>query len=369
MTMQPKAASRFPHRAKRATSAVSLWLGLLGLPATLCFIFPGPLSTPDLRVHYPMEFLRGLTQGGLFVGLALGLVGLLFAGQRLRACAGIVLAALALALGGGYAQPSELSLDAPVIGLDFLVLDLFVLCLLFVPLERALGKPQPVLRRGWKVDLLHFALCHALVGLIAAASVLPARLLFSWLLDFEFRRVIAAWPLWLQFVLVVMVVDLTCYWVHRAFHAVPVLWRFHAVHHSVEQMDWLAGSRQHLGDIIATRAAGFVPVFVLGFADVAVYAYILLISFHAVFIHANARVEFGWFGRLLASPKFHHWHHTADPSAIDKNFAVLLPLWDMLFGTALWRKDWPQNYGLAGGQMPETWLGQLAYPFRKERHA
>jgi sterol desaturase/sphingolipid hydroxylase (fatty acid hydroxylase superfamily) len=343
---------------------------LLGLPAVLCFIFPGPLSTPELRVHYPMEFLRGLTQGGLLVGLGLGMIGLLFKGQRVRAGFGAALAVIALALGGGYAQPVEGDLlQAPVIGLDFLLLDLFALCLFFVPLERWLGKPQPVLRRGWRVDLLHFGLSHVLVGLIAAATVVPAHLLFSWLLDFEFRREIASWNPSLQFVLVVIVVDFTCYWVHRAFHAIPVLWRFHAVHHSVEQMDWLAGSRQHLGDIVLTRALGFVPVYVLGFADVAVYAYILLISFHAVFIHANARIEFGWLGRLIASPKFHHWHHTDDPAAIDKNFAVLLPVWDDLFGTALWRKDWPKAYGLAGGQMPETWLGQLAHPFRRNRKA
>ncbi|MBK9975194.1 MAG: sterol desaturase family protein [Planctomycetes bacterium] len=359
--------SRWPHRLKCAVSAIALWLGLLGLLAVFCFLFPGPLSTPEMRVHYPMEFLRGLTQGGLLVGLALGLTGLFFATQRLRSAIAVLLAGAALALGGGYAQPWGDTLDAPVIGLDFLVLDLFALCLLFVPLERALGKPQPVLRRGWRVDLVHFGVCHALVGLIAAASVVPAHVLFSWALDFEFRQQIAAWNPVVQFVLVVLVVDFTCYWLHRAFHAVPFLWRFHAVHHSIEHMDWLAGSRQHLGDILVTRAAGFVPVFVLGFADVAVYAYILLISFHAVFIHANARVGLGWFGRVLTSPRYHHWHHTDQAGLLDKNFAVLLPVWDVLFGTALWRKDWPESYGLSGDGMPESWLGQLIAPLRRQR--
>lgn len=354
-----------PCLLKSATSAIALWLGLLGLPAVFCFIFPGPLSTPELRVHYPMEFLRGLTQGGLLVGLALGLVGLLFAGQRLRAGAGVALVCAGLVLGGGYAQPAGEVLNAPVIGLDFLLLDLFILCLLFVPLERALGKPQPVLRRGWGVDLVHFGTSHALVGLLAAASVVPARALFGWALGLEFRHQIAAWNPVLQFALVVLVVDFTTYWVHRAFHRVPLLWRFHAVHHSSEQMDWLAGSRQHLGETVVTRAVGFVPVFVLGFADVAVYAYILFISFHAVLIHANARIEFGWFERVLTSPRYHHWHHTGQPELIDKNFAVLLPLWDVLFGTALWRKDWPARYGLADGAMPESWLGQLVAPLRR----
>ena len=61
--------------------------------------------------------------------------------------------------------------------------------------------------------------------------------------------------------------DFTQYWVHRTFHAVPALWRFHAVHHSAEQMDWLAGSRLHLVDIAVTRGLTYVPIYVLGFAE------------------------------------------------------------------------------------------------------
>ena len=70
-----------------------------------------------------------------------------------------------------------------------------------------------------------------------------------------------------QFVLLIAVTDFTQYWVHRAFHAVPLLWRFHAVHHSADHMDWLAGSRLHLVDIAITRGLTYVPIYVLGFAD------------------------------------------------------------------------------------------------------
>jgi sterol desaturase/sphingolipid hydroxylase (fatty acid hydroxylase superfamily) len=318
-----------------------------------------------LRAWYPMPFIRGLIQGGLVVSVVLGAVSLALPGQRIRGLCALVLCGGAFALGGGYAQPVEDSFDAPVIGLDFLLLDLFALCVLFVPLERMLGRRQKVMREGWQVDFTHFVISHALVGVIAALAVAPAQLLFGWLMDFEYRATVAALNPVLQFALVVLVVDFTCYWVHRAFHAIPWLWRFHAVHHSVTEMDWLAGSRQHLGDVIATRAIGFIPVFVLGFADIAIYAYILLISFHAVFIHANMRISIGPIGRVISSPKFHHWHHADAPEAIDKNFAILLPIWDTIFGTAHWTKAWPQAYGLSNQQVPTGWLGQHAYPFRR----
>ena len=81
--------------------------------------------------------------------------------------------------------------------------------------------------------------------------------------------------------------ELASYWAHRAFHRVPFLWRFHAIHHSVEQLDWLAGSRLHVVDVVLTRLAGFLPVFVIGFAPEAVYGYLMFVSFHAVYIHAN----------------------------------------------------------------------------------
>jgi sterol desaturase/sphingolipid hydroxylase (fatty acid hydroxylase superfamily) len=354
-------------RASKAVIGTAMWLGLMAIPAVLCLMFPGPLSTESLREHYPMPFIRGLIQGGIFVAAGLGLISLALKGQRLKGVAALVLALGALALGGGYAEPVEGTFDAPVIGLDFLLLDLFALGVLFVPLERWLGKRQKVLREGWGVDLAHFAASHVTIGIASALVVAPAHLLFSWLLDYPYRDWVASLNPVLQFVLVVLVVDFTCYWVHRAFHSVPWLWRFHAVHHSAREMDWLAGSRLHLGDILITRAIGFIPVFVLGFSQGPIYAYILLVSFHAVLIHANARIRFGWLDRVITSPKFHHWHHTDNPAAIDKNFAVLVPIWDDLFGTAWRTKEWPTSYGLFSGEMPESWLGQLVHPFRRKR--
>jgi lathosterol oxidase len=155
---------------------------------------------------------------------------------------------------------------------------------------------------------------------------------------------------------------------------VPVLWRFHATHHSSRAIDWLAGSRLHVVDVLATRGLVLVPVFLLGFAQPALYAYLVFVSFHAVFIHANVRFRFGWLDFVIATPRAHHWHHAVAP--VDKNFAVHLPVLDRLFGTQHLPRDvsgedsmerWPAAYGIEGHPVPEGWWSQLRHPFRKSR--
>jgi lathosterol oxidase len=131
-------------------------------------------------------------------------------------------------------------------------------------------------------------------------------------------------------------------------------------------MDWLAGSRLHLVDVAVTRALSYVPTYLLGFAEAPLFAYIAFVSIQATFIHANLRWELAWLGRFLATPQFHHWHHGAEPDAVDVNFAVHLPVLDRLFGTHhLPRGRWPAAYGLASGErMPSGWFAQLVAPFR-----
>jgi lathosterol oxidase len=147
---------------------------------------------------------------------------------------------------------------------------------------------------------------------------------------------------------------------------VPWLWRFHAVHHSSRALDWLAGSRLHLVDAVLTRALVLLPLSVLGFAEGALGAYLVFVSFHAVFIHANVRFRLSAIEPYLVTPRFHHWHHAAEAEARDRNFAVHLPWLDRLFGTVHFPGDaWPSSYGLTGEAVPGGYLGQLAYPFAR----
>jgi sterol desaturase/sphingolipid hydroxylase (fatty acid hydroxylase superfamily) len=347
------------------TLAVSL--GWLGLGAVLALHFPQYLSAPDLRTAYPMPVIRGLIDAVLAGAAVFGVISLILSRRKSRGLLALGLAGATLALGGSRVPIDGPIGDAPYVALDWFLLKIFVLALLFVPLERLFARvDQRVFRAGWRTDLAHFGASHLLIQATVLLTMVPAAVLFHWAVSDRLQAAVASQPLWLQFVEALVVADLFAYGAHRLFHAVPWLWRFHAIHHSSERLDWLAGSRLHIVDIVVTRAAGFVPLYVLGFAEGALYAYLTWASFHAVFVHANVRFTFGPLRYVLATPQFHHWHHSA--TEYNHNYAVHLPLIDRIFGTYHLPGDaWPGEYGIAGRAVPEGYLRQLAYPFRRRR--
>ncbi|GIX18461.1 MAG: hypothetical protein KatS3mg120_0137 [Erythrobacter sp.] len=164
-----------------------------------------------------------------------------------------------------------------------------------MPLEGAfpLRRGQGAFRRGWLTDTQYFFASHVLAQVMSVAVLAPAVALGAVLALPQAHAAVEGLPWLVQWAMCVLVADLAQYGVHRAFHAVPLLWRFHKVHHSVEAMDWLAGSRLHLVDVIVTRGLVLLALLVAGFAESVVYAYLALVSFHAVFIHANFRAEMG----------------------------------------------------------------------------
>ena len=363
-------AARRAQLGKRSAVASGL-LGALAVLGELCFLLPDQLVVREALPFYKanIEVFRGILQAAIVASFATGAAGVLLLRSRSHGLLGIGLGLVALALGGADAEPLAIAGHPWLsVGLDYFVLELLVLGLLFIPLERLFAlRRQRIFRPGWQTDLKHFFVSHAGVQILSLLAMIPAQALFAWAVDLEFQRAVAAQPLALQFLEIVLVIDLVTYWVHRAFHRVPWLWSFHAIHHSSLQLDWLAGSRMHVVDVLVTRFAAFVPVFLLGFAKPAFYAYLVFATFHTVFIHANVRWRWPGLRWLVTTPEFHHWHHTSDEEGIDKNFAIFLPAIDRVFGTAHMPGHWPRRYGTAKFQPPETWLGQLAYPFRRRR--
>ncbi len=350
------------------SGVLSVALAALGGGAVLCLLFPWLLTTPDARALYPLPLVRALIHAFLVAGFGLGVLSVALRGPRTLGLVGVVLAVAAALAGGARAPVGALRATPGYLGLDWFLLNLLLLALVFVPLERLFPRraDQPVFRPEWPTDLGYFAVSHLLVQVTVLLTLAPATLLFAWAARPGVQAAVAAQPLAVQFVEIVVVADLAEYVVHRLFHRVPWLWRFHRIHHSARALDWLAGSRLHLVDIVLTRGLSFVPLYVLGFAPPALYAYLIFVSFHAVLIHANVRFRLRAIEWLVVTPRFHHWHHALDAAATDTNFAVHLPVIDRLFGTCYFPTGrWPAAYGVAGAPVPEGWLRQLVLPFRR----
>jgi lathosterol oxidase len=352
----------------KISGVLSLVLGTLGFGAVLCLRYPDWLTTPEMRALYPMDLVRALIQLALTLAFAFGVLNtVLNRRPRSFGMAGMAMAVLATLLGGAGVSIGDVVGRQAYVGLDWFILNLFFLALVFVPLERIFAhRPQRIFREGWRTDLAHFFVSHVGVQITVLLTMIPAALFFRWVVDSRLQLAVAAQPLWLQFLEALLLADLFAYFSHRLFHAVPVLWRFHSIHHSARSLDWLASSRLHVVDIVVTRAVAFVPLYVMGFSPEAIYPYLVFASLQGILIHSNLRFGFGPLRHLLVTPQFHHWHHTSQPEHVDENFTIHLPVIDRIFGTHhLPEGQWPDRYGIEGNPVPSGYLPQLVHPFRR----
>ena len=350
----------------KISSVIALSLGILSLLGVLAFHFPQYLTTPDLRHKYSVDVLRQLLLAALLIagGIALGNVIL----GRLRNIniVAFALVVAATAMGGSRVPVGNFPDHTPYIGLDWFILDLLGSTLIFVVIEKLfpLYKGQSLFRKEWQTDLKHFAVNHFIVGLALLVVNFLLHHLFGWLASSHFQQAVRDISFVPQLLLCILVADLAQYWTHRAYHEVPFLWRFHAVHHSVKTMDWLAGSRQHMLELIFTRVCVLAPLYILGFSEGVMNAYIIVVGFQAVFNHANVHLPWGPLKYLVVTPDFHHWHHASDDEAIDRNYAAHYAFLDYLFGTAVKSaKKFPEKYGVVGDYMPDGFVRQQLFPF------
>jgi sterol desaturase/sphingolipid hydroxylase (fatty acid hydroxylase superfamily) len=346
---------------------VALGLGFLCLLGVIAFHFPEYLTTPELRHQYSVDVLRQAMFGALLVAGAISLANLVLGVRRRLNLLALAVVFTAVALGGSRVTVGDFPDNTPYIGLDWFILDLLGSTLIFVAIEKLLPlrKGQPVFRLEWQTDLKHFAVNHFLVGLILLTVNFVIHHGFGWMVQHDFQ--LAVQRIWFvpQLLLCILVADLAQYWTHRAYHEIPFLWKFHSVHHSTKTMDWLAGSRQHILEVIVTRVLVVAPLFVLGFRESVVNAYILIVGFQAVLNHANVGVPWGPLRYLIVTPDFHHWHHASDDEAIDRNYAAHYAFLDYLFGTAVKAdRKLPNRYGVVGDYMPDGFIAQQMFPFR-----
>lgn len=237
----------------------------------------------------------------------------------------------------------------------------FFLILVFRPLEIVFPAKsgQRFFRPAWCTDLCFFLGQY----LLWSGLVLWVLTYFSaWLggiVPSQIRVAVASQPWWLQAVEVVLLSDFFIYWGHRLQHRVSFLWRFHAVHHSAEHLDWLAAHREHPLDTIYTVGIINLPAFLLGFPLETIAGFIAFRGIWAIYIHSNVRLPIGPVRMLIGSPELHHWHHDRDRDA--GNYANISPLMDLLFGTYRCPDHEPERFGIHE-PTPASYLGFLVQP-------
>jgi sterol desaturase/sphingolipid hydroxylase (fatty acid hydroxylase superfamily) len=353
------------------SGVLSAFFGLLSFGAVVCLHFPQLLSSPELRVHYPMHLLRLLIQSLIGLAILLGVVSAFLRRKKVLGLTGMSLALAATLLGGASVEINETLHGGPAIGLDWFLLDGLLMTLIFSPIEviwPAYPK-QSVFRPEWLLDVGYFLSTHLPIQLTSFLILLPATQLSHVLSNESAQAAMAHLPWLVQFLLAVLVADLAEYWLHRAFHTVPFLWRFHAIHHSSKALDWLAGSRAHLVEDVVVRGGILIPMMFF-FSQSIIMAYLLFVTIHATWAHCNFGPTLEWLEPYFVLPRFHHWHHTSQKESIDRNYAIHFPWIDRLFGTYYFPEDkWPDTYGLDNEKLPAGFWAQTFYPFTRPKRA
>jgi sterol desaturase/sphingolipid hydroxylase (fatty acid hydroxylase superfamily) len=268
---------------------------------------------------------------------------------RRRWLAGAVTAALVI---GGIA------LDQEVIGT---VIALFVL---IVPFEKLFPRHEQRVRRPeLGTDLAHAAAGGplAVIGLLIGGAI--ALLSLAWVPALLLRPLVLALPPAASLGAGFLLFDLAVYWTHRFAHEVPFWWRFHKIHHSTKRLDWISGVRNHPIDGVI-GAPAFVLLIVSGFSLQVSGVLLIAQTIVGLFLHANVRWRLRPLHRIVATPEFHHWHHSNERAAHHTNYSGFLPLWDVLFGTYRMPADQrPSVYGI-DEELPPGIVGQLWAPMQ-----
>lgn len=205
------------------------------------------------------------------------------------------------------------------------------------------------------------------LGLIALATA-PLLLMLTGRLASEMAPLVPLAGLGLLGMLLVqlLILDIWTYGMHRAYHELPFLWRFHAPHHLDEHLDASSAFRFHLGEILISAAMRLIPALLFGINAATLLLFESILTANAVFHHSNirlpARVEhmLSW---VIVTPSIHWMHHHKIRADTDSNYTAILSVWDRIFGS---RNPKPRRIGMAigvEGEHDRSFGKLLVYPF------
>ncbi|MGH1398944.1 MAG: sterol desaturase family protein [Alphaproteobacteria bacterium] len=172
-----------------------------------------------------------------------------------------------------------------------------------------------------------------------------------------------AWPLWAQVTLAIITAEFGLYWAHRAGHETALIWRFHAVHHSVTKLWFLNTGRFHFIDSVISIILAMGILAALG-APIDVMKWVSAITaFIGMLTHCNVEMRFGWLSYIFNTPGLHRWHHSKDLKEGNRNYGENVMIWDILFRT-YYDADYrpPADIGMKD-YMPKRFSRQIIWPF------
>lgn len=237
-------------------------------------------------------------------------------------------------------------------------------------------KKQAIFRQDFWLDGFYLFFNYFLFSLIAYNAISNVAVLaFNDFLGlFGVKNIVAfqiqSWPKWAQLLTLLVVADFIQWNVHRVFHQVPMLWKFHQVHHSVKEMGFAAHLRFHWMESILYKTVQYIPLAMIGFGIEDFFIIHIFTTAIGHLNHANINISYGPLKYILNNPKMHIWHHakTLPDGANGVNYGITLSIWDYVFKT---------NYIPTNGEditlgfkdderFPKEFEGQMLYPFIKK---
>lgn len=226
-------------------------------------------------------------------------------------------------------------------------------------------KEQKNFRKSTTYDLAYSYILTISTPLFVAVPVAMAQALIelSPAIDGIYRIIQVNMSLAMQTLLAVVLIDFVSYWRHRIMH-MPWLWPIHAIHHSSTTLTWLSTERFHIFNHVISSFISIIVVTIF-FGPVAAIYSSLLRRFYNFFIHSNVRIDYGPLNYIFVSPRFHHWHHSRDPRAINCNYTTFFSFFDLIFGSYYLPKDksFPDDLG-ENDYIKEGLIAHFLYPLR-----
>lgn len=257
------------------------------------------------------------------------------------------------------------------------VIYLFLVYLITFSLELILPKRMqytPVTRKGFFTDLLYVIFMDFVLNVIGLYAI-------TCTVEFFVKKAFTAagvgLPLWdlhkalpnwfLRFIVFFIVVDFAQWLAHFLLHRVNFLWQFHKIHHAQETLGFASTRHFHWGEYLVLKPAIWIPFGLLGFQPVEYVIYYVWIGYFLTFLsHCNIKVNWGFVNYIFITPETHYWHHARNiPGRFGVNYASSLAVWDLLFGSFYNPKDKKPVLGIPDNDVPDSFLGQMIYPFRR----